>query len=85
MQELVQSFHDAGMVHGDLRDPNIICDDKGRLMLIDFEWAGKDGQVSYPTEDLTEELLKGRTRDDLTITKEDDIRVLKMVLDKLPI
>ena len=34
-------------VHGDLRSPNIIkCGDK--FMVIDFDWAGKNGEVEYP-------------------------------------
>ncbi|KAJ3500012.1 hypothetical protein NLJ89_g9980 [Agrocybe chaxingu] len=81
--KLVRSFHDSSFVHGDLRDPNIICDDKDRVLLIDFDWSGKEGQVSYPTPNLNEELLAGRIQGDLKITKGDDERVLQRTLDKL--
>ncbi|CAA7270391.1 unnamed protein product [Cyclocybe aegerita] len=81
--KLVKSFHDSGFVHGDLRVPNIICDDKDRVLLIDFDWSGKEGQVSYPTPNLNKELLAGRTLGDLKITKGDDERVLQRTLDKL--
>ncbi|CAA7270365.1 unnamed protein product [Cyclocybe aegerita] len=81
--KLVKSFHDSGFVHGDLHDPNIICDDKDRVLLIDFDWSGKEGQVSYLTPNLNEELLAGRTLGDLKITKGDNERVLQRTLDKL--
>jgi serine/threonine protein kinase len=80
LQQLVDSFHDKGLVHGDLRDANIICKDRS-MMLIDFDWSGKDGKVFYPTPDLHPELLRGRA--DLRITKEDDRRVLGHTLAKL--
>jgi tRNA A-37 threonylcarbamoyl transferase component Bud32 len=44
MKTLVQSFHDKGFIHGDLCDPNIICDDRGNLFLVDFDWDGKEGK-----------------------------------------
>ncbi|KAI5991380.1 hypothetical protein EDC04DRAFT_3148552 [Pisolithus marmoratus] len=45
--KLVESFHAEGLVHGDLRAPNIICD-RNRVMLIDFDWAGEESEVSCP-------------------------------------
>ncbi|VDC02970.1 unnamed protein product [Peniophora sp. CBMAI 1063] len=39
-----------GLVHGDLRAPNIMVDQDKKLKIIDFDWAGKDGQVRYPYE-----------------------------------
>ena len=52
-------------------------------MLIDFDWGGKEGEVSYPMLNLNAELLEDRVSDDLRITKEDDRRVLKNTLAKL--
>jgi len=74
----VKSFHDAGFVHGDLREPNIMCDgEKEKAMLIDFDWGGKVGEAYYPTAWLSPELTNGRHDDtNPKITKEDDIRVL---------
>ncbi|KAH9979886.1 hypothetical protein BGW80DRAFT_1441969 [Lactifluus volemus] len=83
LKTLVQSFHDNGFVHGDLRNPNIICDDKGSVFLIDFDWSGKEGDAFYPTRKLNQELLEGRTSLDLKITRGDDDRVLCKTLDKL--
>lgn len=45
LQHLVESFYVEGLVHGDLWDANIIC--KGdSVTVIEFDWGGKDGQVS---------------------------------------
>jgi RIO-like serine/threonine protein kinase len=46
----IVTLHEAGYVHGDLRDINIMARGKGELefMLIDFDWAGKVGEVKYP-------------------------------------
>ncbi|KAI0251021.1 hypothetical protein BJV78DRAFT_1213821 [Lactifluus subvellereus] len=40
LQTLMQSFHDNGLVHGDLRELNILCDGE-KVMLIDFDWSSK--------------------------------------------
>ncbi|KIL70470.1 hypothetical protein M378DRAFT_68187 [Amanita muscaria Koide BX008] len=82
LQRLMDDFHSKDLVHGDLRAANIIC--KGdSVMLIDFDWGGKAGEVFYPTLNLNDELLHGRASDDLRITKEDDRRVLRNTLAKL--
>lgn len=41
------AFHDAGMVHGDLRSPNLMVNGD-RVMVLDFDWAGRAGEVRYP-------------------------------------
>ncbi|KAG9312767.1 hypothetical protein JVU11DRAFT_7204 [Chiua virens] len=41
-------LHDSGYVCGDLRSPNIMITTEGKLRLIDFDWAGKTGEVRYP-------------------------------------
>ncbi|KXN86844.1 hypothetical protein AN958_09580 [Leucoagaricus sp. SymC.cos] len=42
-------LHDAGFVFGDFREPNVII--KGdRVMLVDFDWCGKDGEATYPID-----------------------------------
>jgi hypothetical protein len=82
-RKLVKSFHDRGWVHGDLRDVNILCD-KHRLMLVDFNWGGKDEEACYPTSILPEELWDAcLTAGDLKIRKENDIRALEMTLTKI--
>jgi len=71
LQDLMDFFHEKDLVHSDLRDANIICKDDS-VMLIDFDWGGKEGEVSYHTLNLNAELLEDRVSDDLRITKEDD-------------
>ena len=48
LREAFQLLHDAGYVFGDLRQPNVMMTRKGKVQLIDFDWASKDGEVKYP-------------------------------------
>jgi hypothetical protein len=43
-------LHQAGYVHGDLRDTNLMVRKNGQsgFMLVDFDWAGRIGEVCYP-------------------------------------
>lgn len=82
LQKLVQSFHDAGFVHGDLREPNILCDGD-KLKLIDYDWGGVVGEARYPHARLCSELTYGRVGTDPRITKDDDKRVLENTFEKL--
>jgi hypothetical protein len=79
----VSGFHNEGWVHGDLRDANLIVgnENPGQVMLVDFDWGGRNGQVSYPTALVHEELVK--PGGDLCITKEHDDYVLAHTLAKL--
>ncbi len=45
---VMNSFHELGYVHGDLRGENIMIADDGQVKIIDFDWAGLAGQVRYP-------------------------------------
>ncbi|KAF9003645.1 hypothetical protein BDQ17DRAFT_1409037 [Cyathus striatus] len=83
LKKLVAEFHNQGFVHGDLRDANIISGHDGRVQLVDFDWGGKDGEVSYPVFRLNPELTEGRTSQDLIIRMADDIRILDRTLEKL--
>jgi len=53
---MVRMLHQEGFVHGDIREANILIDDKSltsddmRIYLIDFDWAGPIGEVKYPAE-----------------------------------
>ncbi|KAI9569493.1 hypothetical protein HD554DRAFT_2313547 [Boletus coccyginus] len=82
LKALVASFHGEGLVHGDLRSPNIVCNNQG-VVVIDFDWGGKLGEASYPISQLNPDLTTGRDSTDLKITKEDDIRVLNKTLKYL--
>ena len=82
LQEVVTVFHRENLVHGDLRDTNIIVEDDERVLLIDFDWGGRDGETVYPRWDLNSELKDGRTHNDLKIRKEDDERILAYAFSK---
>jgi len=82
IEELVHGFHQKGLVHGDLRLANFVftSDKPRRMILVDFDWGGKDGEVEFPHEELIEDLgvsnskLYGRK-----ITKEHDQKCLEKV------
>jgi len=76
LQKVMVLFHGKNLVHGDLRDTNIIVEDDERVLLVDFDWGGLDGETTYPRWDLHPELTDGRTHNDLKIRKEDDERIL---------
>ena len=82
LQELVAEFHNMGFVHGDLRDTNILSGNDGSVKLVDFDWGGRGGAVSYPTPRLNRDLVDGWSSEDLRITKEDDLRILGNTLEK---
>jgi serine/threonine protein kinase len=41
-------LHSCELVFGDLRPPNIMITEGSKVKLIDFNWAGVDGQAKYP-------------------------------------
>lgn len=47
----IKLLHDAGFVHGDLRDPNILCSIVcDHVWLIDFDWARQIRAGYYPAD-----------------------------------
>ena len=89
---LVRDFHQMDMVHGDLRFPNFIFTKDGtedgtvKMLLVDFDWGGKAGEVYYPRGDLAVELRSPDGQDkplDWPITKDDDNRVLAGAFEEL--
>ena len=74
MGEVVKMLHQHGYVHGDLRLPNFIVDGE-RLLLIDFDWGGQEGQATFPDIRLHPILRKGRG--DMLIRKHHDEAVLE--------
>ncbi|KAJ7601735.1 hypothetical protein DFH06DRAFT_1024993 [Mycena polygramma] len=49
-KDFVAAMHGNGFVHGDIRAPNLLMSDnaQGELLLIDFDWGGKDSVSKYP-------------------------------------
>ncbi|KAH9887338.1 hypothetical protein C8Q73DRAFT_713661 [Cubamyces lactineus] len=54
LQNAVKTLHANGFVFGDLRNPNVLEVEDG-VMLIDFDWCGKEGTARYPSDILLEE------------------------------
>jgi serine/threonine protein kinase len=56
VRSVVQTLHQGGFVHGDIRDTNILVDigslasEDVAIHLIDFDWAGRLGEAKYPIE-----------------------------------
>ena len=50
IEEILKCLKELGMVHGDLRDSNIMLrkGEEEKAILIDYDWAGKAGLVQYP-------------------------------------
>ncbi|KAH7903334.1 hypothetical protein BJ138DRAFT_1096518 [Hygrophoropsis aurantiaca] len=77
LEKAIQMLHDEGFVFGDLRPPNVMVEDGGRVQLIDFDWAGKEGEVKYPrTMSTSIDWPKGAQAWE-PIQKQHDIEMLK--------
>ena len=50
LNSAVQEMHKNRMVHGDLRPQNILITDKSSPVILDFDWAGMEGEATYPAE-----------------------------------
>jgi len=54
IKEIVQILHNQGLVHGDIRTTNILVDcssltsEEVKIHFLDFDWAGRIGEVKYP-------------------------------------
>lgn len=53
VKKAMGQLHLLGFVHGDLRDVNILvrrsdADSAVNIVFVDWDWAGKDGEVNYP-------------------------------------
>ncbi|KAI0084609.1 hypothetical protein BDY19DRAFT_1060168 [Irpex rosettiformis] len=51
LREAVKLLHEDGLVFGDLRKPNVLVTEDGEsVMLVDFDWCGKEGEGRYPSD-----------------------------------
>ncbi|PVF93946.1 hypothetical protein CPB86DRAFT_714369, partial [Serendipita vermifera] len=55
INRIVRALHEGGYVHGDIRDVNMMTRRQWEstagaknVVLLDFDWAGWDGTVTYP-------------------------------------
>ena len=49
VRRALELLHSHGLVFGDLRPPNVMITKHGEVKLIDFGWAGEEGQAKYPS------------------------------------
>ena len=78
LAEKVSSFHDAGFVHGDIRNTNVMVKKDGEgFYLIDFDWAGEYPDAKYPMHINRETITRpdGATDGEI-ITKEHDMTMI---------
>ncbi|KAJ7686532.1 hypothetical protein B0H17DRAFT_1332763 [Mycena rosella] len=83
LHEAVNILHHNGFVHGDLRPANILWKTDasgvtGDVLLVDFDWAGKEAETRYPG-DLNPEITRhADALDGAPITKEHDYFMLDL-------
>ena len=83
IEEAIQRLHDAQLVFGDLRAPNIMVSGD-KVFFIDFDWAGEEGKVRYP-RNLSRRIRWPNAAEELEmkpILKEHDLFMLRQ-LDQL--
>jgi hypothetical protein len=81
MEAGLTELHQAHFVHGDVRDVNVMVrkDGKPGFMLVDFDWAGINGEVRYPAN-VNKELWRPEdVADGMPIRSEHDM----MMLDRM--
>ena len=47
--DAINILHGSGLVFGDLRPLNVMITKANEVKLIDFNWAGVEGQAKYPS------------------------------------
>ena len=75
----ISALHDAELVHGDLRGPNVIVSEGSggkHAMLLDFDWGGKEGDVFYPADINMELTWHGDVKPGTLIRREHDMFML---------
>ncbi|KZT67581.1 hypothetical protein DAEQUDRAFT_729022, partial [Daedalea quercina L-15889] len=58
LRKAVEMLHADGFVFGDLREPNVMIAEDGKVKLIDFDWSGRVGEVRYPHDIAMDEGIK---------------------------
>jgi serine/threonine protein kinase len=83
IQHSVSLLHKYGFVHGDLRTSNILVSKShSKALIIDFDAAGKAGEVVYPPNLNTADIKWPRSvRDGVSVTKEHDNYIFKSLFN----
>ena len=86
--DLVHSFYGQNLVHGDLRDTNILVQEEGErlsIQLIDFDWGGVEGEVRYPSAINCIDFWRPEgVSDSMPIAKIHDIEMVEHMFQGLP-
>lgn len=77
----VKELHENNMVHGDIREPNVLMKGDEDVYLIDFEFSGEVGQATYskhlnPSINWHSGVLSGGT-----VEKDHDTHMLQKLVD----
>jgi hypothetical protein len=80
-------LHQAGYVHGDIRDANVMVPKDGStgFMLVDFDWAGKIGVVRYPALVNRKDILRPEGAEDgkLILANHDMYMIEKLLANSM--
>ena len=81
VETIVMILHEDGLVHGDIRRPNIMIKDgtggmETRVQLLDFDWSGAEKEVRYPLN-LSKMVFPSDADDYAPISKEHDLAMIK--------
>ncbi|CAK5281684.1 unnamed protein product [Mycena citricolor] len=80
LTHMLSLLHNDGYVFGDLRWPNVMVVGKD-VKLIDFDWAGKEGDATYPIHLANNIVWPPGATAMGKIEKEHDIHMLKSMID----
>ncbi|TDL24163.1 hypothetical protein BD410DRAFT_896881 [Rickenella mellea] len=84
----ISLLHDAKLVHGDIRDTNLLVRVKAdaqevSVMLVDYDWAGLEGEVYYPDYvNITSVVRPLDVKDGVLITKEHDLEMVDLMFPR---
>jgi serine/threonine protein kinase len=79
ISQRIDELHQHHYVHGDIRNTNVMVRKDGEkgFMLVDFDWAGRIGEVQYPSNiNITEVKRPEGVLDGELITAEHDMKML---------
>ncbi|KAG2362906.1 hypothetical protein BDR07DRAFT_1450949 [Suillus spraguei] len=83
IREQLKELHAEKLVHGDIRDTNILVkkDDRTKFMIIDFDWAGTANVVLYPPYvNYTQITRPNDARDGLAVKAAHDDEMLDFII-----
>lgn len=82
LREAIAYLHHQNFVFGDLREPNIMVSEEGKVNLVDFNWAGRKGKATYPPSISPTIPWAPGVGPLEPITKEHDMRMVELVETK---